>query len=288
MNEPTDLRRQLEGHLESLRAAGIEWAPRGRLLDAALMARRAAPVLPASPPPSAPRSSQGTGPAAAVPAAATVTAAPPIVASAPVTDDLAQRRQALAVLAEEIKGCMQCAELASTRTQTVFADGKIGAEVCFIGEAPGADEDAQGLPFVGVAGQLLNRIITGSGFKREEVYICNTLKCRPPGNRTPLPNEAANCRGFLERQLDLVKPKYIVALGGCAAQNLLQTTVPLGKLRGKFHQYRGIPVLCTYHPAYLLPHRAPEKKADVWEDMKMLLTAMGRPIPKPAKQSDGK
>ena len=130
----------------------------------------------------------------------------------------------------------------------------------------------------GDAGQLLNRIIAACGLKREEVYICNIVKCRPPQNRQPLPNEAANCREFLERQLELVKPKYIVAMGGCAAQNLLGTTQTIGKLRGRFHDYRGIPVLCTYHPAFLLPKRSPEKKKDVWEDMKILLRRMGRPV----------
>ncbi len=161
----------------------------------------------------------------------------------------------------------------------MFADGAVGAEVCFIGEAPGADEDAQGLPFVGAAGQLLNKIIAACGFKREEVYICNILKCRPPNNRTPLADEAANCRGFLEKQLELAGPKYIVALGGCAANNLLNTTAPVGKQRGRFHDFKGIPVVVTYHPAFLLPHRSPEKKREVWEDMKMLLAKMGRTIP---------
>src|SRR5213594_3655476 len=174
---------------------------------------------------------------------------------------------------------MKCPELCSTRTQTVFADGKVGAELCFVGEAPGADEDAQGLPFVGAAGQLLNKIIIASGFQREEVYICNILKCRPPGNRTPLANEAANCRDFLDRQLALVQPKYIVALGGCAATHLLDTTLSIGKLRGRFHDYKGIPVMATYHPAFLLPHRSPEKKREVWDDMKMLLKKMGREVP---------
>jgi len=151
--------------------------------------------------------------------------------------------------------------------------------LCFIGEAPGEDEDAQGVPFVGAAGQLLDRMITAMGMKREEIYICNILRCRPPGNRTPLPNEAANCKEYLERQLELVQPRFICTLGGCAAQNLLATTESVGRLRRKFHDYRGIPVLCTYHPAYLLPHRSPEKKRDVWEDLKLLLTRMGRPIP---------
>jgi DNA polymerase len=197
--------------------------------------------------------------------------------SAPLS--LEQRRQALELLAEQVSTCPRCKELVSTRTQTVFGVGNPGVELCFIGEAPGADEDAQGKPFVGAAGQLLNKIIAACGLKREEVYIANILKCRPPGNRTPLPTEAANCREYLERQLELVQPKFICALGGCAAQNLLNTTMSLGKLRGRFHDYKGIPVLCTYHPAFLLPHRSPEKKREVWEDMKLLLARMGRPLP---------
>jgi DNA polymerase len=171
--------------------------------------------------------------------------------------------------------------LVATRTQTVYGVGPVDAEVCFIGEGPGADEDRLGEPFVGAAGQLLNRILVACGFKRESVYICNIVKCRPPGNRTPKPEEAANCREYLEAQLALVRPRYIVALGGTAAQNLLGTTAPLGRLRGKFHSYKGTPVLCTYHPAFLLPHRSPEKKKDVWEDMKLLLQKMGRPVPGP-------
>ena len=175
--------------------------------------------------------------------------------------------------------CTRCKLSTLGRSKVVNSVGNFNAELMFVGEAPGADEDAQGVPFVGAAGQLLNRIITACGMKREEVYICNILKCRPPNNRTPLADEAANCRGFLERQLELVKPKYIVALGGCAATHLLQTTLSVGKLRGRFHDYRGIPVMVTYHPAFLLPHRSPEKKREVWDDMKWLLTQMGRPIP---------
>jgi uracil-DNA glycosylase family 4 len=159
--------------------------------------------------------------------------------------------------------------------------GPVDAEILFIGEAPGADEDRLGEPFVGAAGQLLNRILAACGFKREEVYICNIIKCRPPGNRTPTPVEAANCREYLDRQLDLVRPRFICCLGGTAAQHLLGTTASLGKLRGRFHSHNGVPVLCTYHPAFLLPHRQPAKKKDVWEDMQMLLKRMGRPIPTP-------
>jgi DNA polymerase len=190
-----------------------------------------------------------------------------------------QRRQELKVLVDKVCQCARCPELASTRTQTVFGVGQVGAELCFIGEAPGADEDAQGEPFVGAAGQLLDKIIAACKMKREEVYICNIIKCRPPGNRTPLPNEAANCREFLEQQLELIQPKFICALGSTAARYLLNTTQGIGQLRGRFHDYRGIPVMCTYHPAYLLPHRSPGKKKDVWEDMKMLLAKMGRPVP---------
>ncbi len=263
--DAAELLRQAKGHVQSLRQAGVEWLPLAPQAPSALVGVDV--------------TSLGAGPALAP--APLMSSAVPCGTLLPATADmpLEQRRQALAVLAQEVARCTRCAALASTRTQTVFADGSAGAELCFIGEAPGGDEDAQGLPFVGAAGQLLNRIIAGCGLKRQEVYICNILKCRPPGNRTPLPNEAANCRSFLDRQLDLVRPKFICALGGCAAQNLLQTTVPLGKLRGRFHDYRGIPVLCTYHPAYLLPHRSPEKRREVWEDMKMLLARMGRPIP---------
>ena len=251
---PLDWRRQVLGHLESLGAAGVAWLPN-------------APPLP-----------PGSFPPVGQPSA-TISATTSTAPAQPAASPLEQRRQALFMLADEVKACRKCSELCSTRTQTVFADGSPGAELCFIGEAPGADEDAQGLPFVGAAGQLLNKIIAACGLKREDVYICNILKCRPPGNRTPLPNEAANCRSFLERQLELVQPKFICALGGSAAMNLLQTTTPIGKLRGRFHDWKGIPVMVTYHPAYLLPHRAPEKKKDVWEDMKMLLAKMGREVP---------
>jgi DNA polymerase len=257
-----ELARQAAQHLGSLRAAGVAWLPFA--------------ALPTPPPtaaaiaaePAAPRSSlfgddAGAGPAA--PAGPSLT--------------LEERRQALRVLAEEVARCTRCPALASTRTQTVFGVGEPGVDLCFVGEAPGADEDRQGEPFVGPAGQLLNRIIAACGMKREEVYICNTLRCRPPGNRTPHPDEIAHCKGFLERQLELVRPRFICALGRPAAQTLLNTSMSLHQLRGRFHDYRGIPVMVTYHPAYLLPHRHPEMKKEVWADMKKLLARMGRPVP---------
>jgi DNA polymerase len=259
---PEELARSAQQHLDSLRSAGVEWLPVAPLPVVPSAAAGAASELPPTTPTSPTLFADLTGPA-------------PLEQAPALTLD--QRRHSLKVLAERVSKCTRCAELASTRTQTVFGVGKLDAEICFIGEAPGADEDAQGEPFVGAAGQLLNRIIAACGMKREEVYICNILKCRPPGNRLPLPPEAANCREYLEAQLELVRPKFICALGACAAQNLLNTTLPIGKLRGQFRDYRGIPVLCTYHPAYLL--RSPDKKKDVWEDMKKLLLRMGRPIP---------
>jgi len=266
------MRRQLLAHMRSLRGAGVEWLPMPSPDAPAPVARSSAAT-----PSDMPAQDRALTETSAAPGMVPQGTANEGIESGGLTLD--ERRSALQVLAGEVKICTRCAELCSTRTQTVFGQGELNVDICFIGEAPGADEDAQGVPFVGAAGQLLNKIIAACGLKREEVYICNILKCRPPGNRTPLPNEAANCRGYLDRQLALVQPKYIVALGGCAASNLLNTTLAIGKLRGRFHKYGEIDVLVTYHPAYLLPHRAPQKKREVWEDMKLLLTKMGRPIP---------
>jgi DNA polymerase len=192
------------------------------------------------------------------------------------------RRMELDVLAREVAECQRCPSLASTRTQTVFGVGRVDPDICFVGEAPGEQEDLQGRPFVGLAGQLLDRIIAACGMKRDDVFILNILKCRPPGNRKPSAQESGNCRGFLQRQIDLIRPKYLCALGATAAQHLLGSSLGIGKLRGSFHDFNGIPVLCTYHPSYLLRLDEPEKtnkKREVWEDMKRLLAHMGRPIP---------
>ena len=172
--------------------------------------------------------------------------------------------------------CTLCEELAESRTQTVFGVGNPQARLCFLGEAPGADEDRLGEPFVGAAGQLFNKILAACHLAREDVYILNVLKCRPPGNRNPTPVEAQNCRRFLDRQLQLIQPEFICCLGSIAAQNLLDTNEAVGKMRGKVHSYRGIQVVCTYHPAYLL--RNPSAKRIVWEDMKMLMKEMGTPV----------
>lgn len=185
-----------------------------------------------------------------------------------------ERREAeLQALAERVAGCQRCHELASARTQTVFGVGNPQAQVMFIGEAPGADEDAQGEPFVGRAGQLLNKIIEACGWKRQDLYICNILRCRPPGNRNPTPEEAGNCREYLDGQIRLVDPDYIVCWGSVAAQNLLGETTPIGKLRQRWLSYGRARVMCTYHPSYLL--RNPAAKKPVWDDMKFLLAEMG-------------
>ena len=189
-----------------------------------------------------------------------------------------QKATALQVLSEEVAGCTLCKELASTRTQTVFGVGNPNARICFFGEAPGADEDKHGEPFIGRAGKLLTKIIEACGLAREDVYILNTLKCRPPGNRNPKPEENANCLPFFQKQIEIIQPDMVVCLGTFAAQNLLQSDLTIGKLRGSFHDYHGSKVIATYHPAYLL--RNPSAKKAVWDDMKMMLKEIGMPVPR--------
>jgi len=175
--------------------------------------------------------------------------------------DLPQDLRALATLVSTCRKCGLC----ETRTQTVFADGDPAARLMFVGEAPGRDEDAQGVPFVGRAGQLLNKMIAAIDMRREDVYICNVLKCRPPENRTPAPDEVEQCRPYLEQQIALVKPALICALGLSAMQALLQTKASMGSMRGKTFEYRGVPLIPTYHPAALL--RNPSLKHEAWVDL---------------------
>ncbi len=167
--------------------------------------------------------------------------------------------------------CRRC-RLSESRKNIVFGAGDPHARLVFVGEGPGYDEDQKGEPFIGAAGRLLTKIIEAIKYTREQVYICNIIKCRPPGNRNPLPDEIEVCLPFLKRQLATIKPDVICALGAFAAQALLETTMPISKLKGRFHDYNGIRVLPTYHPAYLL--RNPGKKRDVWEDMKKLMKAL--------------
>ncbi len=179
-------------------------------------------------------------------------------------------------LKEKALICAAC-PLHKTRTNVVFGEGSPSAELMFVGEAPGRDEDIQGRPFVGRAGQVLTSLINKMGFTREEIYIANVLKCRPPNNRNPLPNEIIACRHFLMSQIELIMPKVICCLGKFAAQLLLETNTPISRLRGKEFDYMGAKLIPTYHPAYLL--RNPRDKIAVWEDAKKMLRILGRPIP---------
>ncbi len=173
----------------------------------------------------------------------------------------------LPALEKFIAGCPRC-KLSKGRTHIVFGQGNPKAELMFVGEAPGRDEDEQGLAFVGRAGQLLTKIIEAIGRKREDVFIANILKCRPPDNRNPEPDEVASCKPFLDEQIRLISPKVIVTLGTFAAQVILETDEPIGRLRGHWRTARGVRVMPTFHPAFLL--RSPERKKDVWEDMKLV------------------
>jgi DNA polymerase len=192
-------------------------------------------------------------------------------AAAPVPARAAPAGPAWEELAATVRDCRLCG-LCETRTQTVFGVGNRSARLMVIGEAPGAEEDRQGEPFVGRAGQLLTKIIEAIGMKREDVYIANVIKCRPPGNRNPEPDEVEQCEPFLFRQIDSIKPKVIVALGKFAAQSLLRTSDPITRLRGREFKYRDAILMPTYHPAYLL--RTPSAKRDVWEDMKRVKTLL--------------
>jgi DNA polymerase len=185
----------------------------------------------------------------------------------------ATRIRSLDILREEVAGCRLCEPLAKARTHTVFGVGPATARLCFLGEAPGADEDASGEPFVGRAGQLLTKIIESCTLSRDEVYILNVLKCRPPDNRRPLPEETANCRGYFEKQLEIIAPEFICCLGTTAARALLQTDEPIGELRKRWFSWKSSQVICTYHPSYLL--RNPPAKRDVWDDMKLLMAKLG-------------
>jgi len=196
-----------------------------------------------------------------------------------------ESNETLEQIRKSLGDCQRC-KLSSSRKQIVFGVGNPQARLVFVGEGPGADEDAKGEPFVGDAGRMLNRIITAMGLRREEVYICNVVKCRPPQNRNPESDEISACSPFLMRQLLSVKPEVIVALGTFASQTVLQTKEPISKLRGKFRDFHGIPLMPTYHPSYLL--RTGGNSAsfwDVWSDMTQVLQLLGLPVPDKSRKS---
>ena len=211
-----------------------------------------------------PESASGANPAASAPARSESSSS----AALPTAPLYADASEALAAVRTEIGDCTRCKLHTQGRKQIVFGVGNPNADLMFVGEAPGADEDVQGIPFVGRAGQLLTKIIEAINLKREDVYIANVIKCRPPGNRNPEQDEVETCEPFLFQQVDIIKPKVIVALGTFAARALLRTLDPISRLRGRIYDYRGAKLIPTFHPAYLL--RNPASKREVWEDMKMV------------------
>ncbi len=231
----------------------------------------------------------GPGPAMApMPAIGLIGPIGPMVSAGP--RDGAGKTEALAALREPVLVCVKCPHLAATRTQVVFGVGDPNAELMFVGEAPGEEEDLQGEPFVGNPGQLQTKIIETMGFSRESVYIANVLKCRPDmppgesGNRKPRKTEMETCLPYLRAQIEIIRPRVIVALGASAMEGLLGETQPMGKLRGRWHEFAGIPLMATYHPSYLLRNQALGEKRKVWEDMLLVLQLLGRPI-SPKQQS---
>jgi DNA polymerase len=266
-------------HLEGLKARGVRHiAVAPESLRALALPVRPAPTPAAvskvfSPPPVMARP---------VPAPAAVIGAPPstTIINSPSSPE---KSAALVALRERALGCVKCPHLASSRKNVVFGVGNLDAQLMFVGEAPGADEDAQGEPFVGAAGQLLTKIISATGLARGDVYIANILKCRPDmpagstGNRKPTPEEMQTCIPYLHEQIDLIQPKVLVALGGTAVEGLLGLT-GIMKLRGHWQTYRGIPLMPTFHPSYLLRNQAMTEKRRVWEDMLAVMEKLGMPI----------
>jgi uracil-DNA glycosylase family 4 len=215
----------------------------------------------------------GASPVVGFEAAPAVEAGAVPVAAAVDTDIVPRGRLTLGAIRSDLGECTRC-KLSTTRNKIVFGVGAEDAALMFVGEAPGADEDRTGEPFVGKAGQLLDKMIEAMGWTRAGVYIANVLKCRPPGNRNPEPDEVAQCHPFLQAQIQSVRPRVLVALGRPAANTLLGNDAPISALRGKFHDYRGIRLMPTFHPAYLL--RSPDKKRDAWNDLKMVMAELDR------------
>lgn len=267
LSELRFLTEALRAHAEWQLACGASALAPGSSEPATLTAPRAEPS------PAVVAARAPAPPSTVVPAAVS-----PLVASdAAPSLPSAERQHRLSVLAEEVKGCTRCG-LHAGRKQAVFARGNGSSGLCFVGEGPGADEDEQGFPFVGAAGQLLDRMIAAMGIERDDVYVCNIVKCRPPKNRAPEPEEMAACTPYLTEQLALIEPQAIVALGKTALQGLFGTTESITRARGRWRLYQGrIAVMPTFHPAYLL--RTPAAKREVWADLQLVLKHLGRSVP---------
>ncbi len=302
---PAETLRGLAGLAEHLQRIGVQWLPQADPTRAdQLTAAFEQSQSPAQPPPAA--ETQRGAPETQRAAPKTARAAPPSKAAPPITSaaaptppagsaaespqrfgpaaendsvypgpslPAAERSEQLAAWAETVSHCTRCEVLAECRTRTVFGEGNVMPRIVFFGEGPGRDEDLSGRPFVGKAGQLLTKMIQACKFDRQDVYIMNTVKCRPPNNRNPEPTEVENCREYFEAQLNLLRPEYIVCLGLVSAQSLLRTKLSVGRLRGKFHRYRDSKVLVTYHPSYLL--RTPAAKKAAWQDLQLMLRDAG-------------
>jgi uracil-DNA glycosylase len=247
MEDTKLLGRRILGHMKLYSDLGVRW------------------IRPPSP--RKPKASHSSEPSAGTRMGSGMAASIPSIAVGSMFDRIPGVKESLDDIRAELSDCRRC-KLSPSRKNIVFGSGNPRAELMFVGEAPGADEDEQGLPFVGRAGQLLTKIIEAIGMGRKDVFICNILKCRPPGNRNPETDEIAACESFLFRQIASVKPKAICALGAFGAQTLLRTTEPIGRLRGKLIDYRGAKLMATFHPAYLL--RNPNEKRKVWEDMRIV------------------
>lgn len=294
-DEMLQLIRDLGAQLAWQRDAGLLDVPAAGTMPTDLIAAAGPPTgAPAPPPPEsvAPVPTPVIAPGVAVaedpvPIMVPEVIAPPqVTVSAPLlatveASAVDDRVGALRVIQDEVRACRSC-KLAPTRTQTVFARGNPGARLCFIGEGPGADEDRTGQPFVGAAGQLLDRIIAAMRLTQDQVYIANIVKCRPPNNRVPDHEEMSACTPFLLRQLDVVRPDVIVALGRTATAFLLESKGSMTPIRGRWHSWRGVPVMPTWHPSYVLRVRDDPKstaRAEVWTDMKLVLERLGLPVP---------
>ncbi len=273
-------------HVQKLKAGGVKFVPVATETLAALAARPPLPIKPSIIPPLVPAAKSVFAPPLVTPQLnpAMTTPKPAAPTSVILTSRDPAKARAMTELRTRALTCVKCPNLAASRQQVVFGVGTIDAELMFIGEAPGADEDEQGEPFVGRAGQLLTKIITAMNFSRDSVYIANILKCRPDtpgesaGNRKPTPDEMKTCQPYLLEQIDLIRPKVLVALGATAVDGLLGKTVGISKLRGQWQTFRDIPLMPTYHPAYLLRNQSLSEKRKVWEDMLQVLAKLAAPI----------